>query len=441
MAPLTPRRLTRRSILQVGWLTGLGLSLADYLRCSAATEEAAAQAAADPLRPTADAVIFVHLQGGPSHLDTLDMKPDAPAEERGEFQMIASRFPSVPVCEHLPKLAASLDQWTLLRGISHSAGAHPQANQYLFTGNPVSPAVTHPALGAVAVKERPCPPELPGFVAIPASEMVPGYLGVSFAPFKTGDTPKAGQPFQMRGLSAPAGLDAARLDRRDRLRSDLDRVFRAADANSDILDGLDRFGKQARDMILSERTRAAFDTSQEPASFTGRFAADSFGQSLLLATRLVEFGVRFVTVNFEASWDTHSDNFGSLKTKLLPSFDAGITALVEGLRAKGLLERTLVFAGGEFGRTPTINKGAGRDHWPRASWVLLTGGGVRPGQLIGGTDRKGHGPDDSTKIHPDDLAATLYRSLGIDHGKEYRTRAGRPVYLIPHGHVIPGVLS
>jgi hypothetical protein len=432
------QRVSRRAALQLGCLGGLGLTLADFLAWSTARGQ---DTTPKKLTPTADAVIFVHLQGGPSHLDTLDMKPDGPADEKGEFQPIASKFAGLHVCEHLPQLAATLDRWTLIRGISHSAGAHPQANQYLFTGNPVTPAVTHPALGSVAVKERPCPPELPGFVAVPSSEMTPGYLGVAFSPFKTGEAPKAGQPFQMRGLGLPAGLTIEKVTRREQLLRDLDTVFRQVDANSDVLDGLDRFGRQAQEMILSARTRAAFDTSQEPESITKLFAADSFGQSLLLAIRLVEFGVRFVTVNFEASWDTHGDNFASLKTKLLPPLDAGITALVAALRAKGLLQRTLVFAGGEFGRTPTINKGAGRDHWPRASWALFTGGGIQAGQLIGGTDSKGHGPDDATHIKPDDLAATVYHALGIDHTREYQTRTGRPVYLVPHGSVVPKIFE
>ena len=438
MPAFPSKRVSRRAALQLGCLGGLGLTLADFLAWSTASGQ---DTPAKKLTPTADAVIFLHLQGGPSHLDTLDMKPDGPADEKGEFRPIASKFAGLPVCEHLPKLAAAIDHWTLIRGISHSAGAHPQANQYLFTGNPVSPAVTHPALGSVAIKERPCLAELPGFVAVPSSEMIPGYLGVAFSPFKTGEAPKAGQPFQMRGLGLPQGLTIEKVTRREQLLRDLDTVFRQADANSDVLDGLDRFGRQAQEMILSERTRTAFDTSQEPESISKLFAADAFGQSLLLAVRLVEFGVRFVTVNFEASWDTHGDNFDSLKTKLLPPFDAGITALVAALTTKGLLQRTLVFAGGEFGRTPTINKGAGRDHWPRASWALFTGGGIQAGQLIGGTDSKGHGPDDATHIKPDDLAATIYHALGIDHTQEYQTRTGRPVYLVPHGSVVPKIFE
>jgi uncharacterized protein (DUF1501 family) len=227
---------------------------------------------------------------------------------------------------------------------------------------------------------------------------------------------------------------------RTRLLEDLDTRFRDIEKNNALLEGMDRFGRTATEMILSAHARQAFDVSQESPRFAGLFADNDLGQSLLLACRLVEFGVRFITVS-HGGWDTHLDNFNNLKTKLLPPFDAGIAALVEGLRQKGLLERTLVVCLGEFGRTPTINPQTGRDHWPRAGWALFTGGGVRTGQLLGGTDRKGHGADDATKIAPDDLAASIYHALGIDHRREYHTPTGRPVILVPHGNVLDGLFT
>lgn len=422
--------VTRREALRVGFLSALGLSLADYLRLAQGSEA----------KSTADAVIFVHLQGGPSHLDTLDMKPEAPAAERGPFQPIASKLPGLAICEHLPKLAQTLDQFALVRGISHAAGAHPQAVQYLFTGNPVSPAVTYPSLGSVASKERPSSPDLPSLVAIPTTEMVPGYLGVAFAPFKTNAVPEAGKPFEVRGLTLSNGLTIDKVKDRDRLLRDLDTRFRQIDANSALLEGMDRFGQQAQQMILSKRAYQAFDVSRESKPIQKLFQSDELSQSLLLASRLVEQGVRFVTVNSDG-WDTHLNNFESLKTRLLPPLDAGIPALVEALRVKGLLERTLVVVTGEFGRTPAINKNAGRDHWPRTMWTLVTGGGVRTANLVGGTDVKGHGPDSGTQLKPDDLAASVYHALGIDPRKEYFTRTGRPVYLVPHGRVIPQLFA
>lgn len=426
MRSIGKRSISRRALLRVGYLTGLGLSLADYMRLAAASEQKKA---------TADAVIFVHLAGGPSHLDTLDMKPDAPVEEQGEFKRIDTRIAGMHVCEHLPKLAAMLDRFTLLRGISHSAGAHPQANEYLFTGNRPNPAVVFPSLGSVAAKERPAVEELPGFVSIPSSEMGPGFLGVAYSAYKTTAIPAAGKPFEVRGLALADGFTVERVDRRDKLLRDLDKKLRQADANSSVLDGLDRFAEKATAMIMSDRARIAFDTHRESPSITKLFADDDAAQSLLLAARLVEHGVRFVTVTLDA-WDTHLDNFKNLKNKLLPPFDSGITALVQALEDKGLLERTLVIATGEFGRTPKINSNAGRDHWPRTMWTLAAGGGVGRGNLVGGTDAKGHGPDDSTQMSPDDLAASIYHALGIDHRLEYVTRSGRPAILVAEGKVI-----
>lgn len=409
---------SRRDILHIG---ALGI-FADALAVHAASPAA-----------SADAVIFIHLKGGPSHLDTLDMKPTAPAEERGEFTPIASRVAGVPVCEHLPKLAAVLDRFCLVRGISHSAGAHPQADEYLFTGNRPNPAFTHPAVGAVALKERPGRADLPGFVAVPTSEMGPGFLGVEFSPFKTTAVPKPGKPFEVRGLSLPAGLTAEQVRHRDRLLADLDTALRGAEKVNPSVAGLDRFGKTAAEMILSPTAREAFDTGKEPTSIVKLFPPSDLGQSLLLAGRLVEHGCRFVAVNHDG-WDTHTENFKGHK-KLLTELDGALPALVEALRAKGRLGRTLVVAAGEFGRTPTINKQAGRDHWPRASWALFAGGGTAPG-LVGGTDAKGHGPDAETKLAPDDLAASVLRALGVDPKTEYHTPTGRPVILVPHGRVI-----
>lgn len=425
-----PTKLSRRELLKVGFLGGVGLSLADYLNLAQASE----------LKPKAESCIFLHLKGGPAHLDTLDMKPEAPVEEQGEFKRIDSVMAGVPVCEHLPLLAKALDKFTLIRGISHSAGAHPQADEYLYTGNRPTPSVKFPSLGSVLNLERPVGDDLPAFVAIPNAEMSPGFLGVAYAPFKTTTTPKAGEAFEVRGLAMSPGITVDRVKSRSRLLADLDQRFRQADADSAVLDGLDRFGQQAQEMILSTRAREAFDISKESPNIVKLFAGDDLGQSLLLATRLVEHGVRFVTV-ISDRWDTHLANFENLKTKLLPPFDAGVTGLVAALEQKGILDRTLVVATGEFGRTPSINGNAGRDHWPRAMWTLMAGGGVKKANLVGGTDKKGHGPDDATKISPDDLAASIYHALGVDHRKEYHTRSGRPVLLVPNGNVIEGLFA
>ena len=422
--------LDRRNMLRLGCIGGLGINISDCLRLVGASEQ----------NPKADNVIFVMLQGGPSHLDTLDMKPAAPSEEQGELKPISSAIPGVPVCELLPKLAAVLDRFTLIRGISHTTGDHPKACEYVYTGNRPTPALTHAAMGCVAGLERPTSPDMPAFVGIPNTDMNPGYLGVSHAAFKTTSVPKAGKPFEVRGLTLPSGVSLDRIKRRESLLVDLDSSFRKVDTNNSLLAGLDHFGQQAQEMILAQKACVAFDVSKESPNILKLFGTDEGSQSTLLATRLVEHGVRFVTVVLNR-WDSHVDIFRSMRADLCPQFDNGISGLILALEAKGLLERTLVVATGEFGRTPTINKNAGRDHWPRAMWTLMAGGGTRASNLVGGTDKKGHGPDDDTQIKPDDLVATIYQALGIDHRKEYHTRTGRPVILVPEGNVINGVFT
>lgn len=419
-----PTQFHRRHLLQAGVLGGVGLTLSNYLRL----------AEASPIKPRAEACIFMHLAGGPSHLDTLDMKPEAPSEEQGEFKRIQTVIPGYEVCEHLPRLAKLIDRFTLIRGISHAAGAHPLANEYLYTGNRPSPAVVYPAMGSVAAKELTTPEAIPPFVAIPNSDMAAGFLGVSYGSFRTTSVPKAGQPFEVRGLAVPNALTLDKIKSRNALLRDLDQTFRTAEANSAVLEGLDRFSQKANEMILSDRARQAFDTSRESPSILKLFEADDVSQSLLLAGRLVEHGVRFVTVTHQG-WDTHTENFTGHK-KLLGPFDAGLTALVTMLEQKGLLERVLVVATGEFGRTPTINKLAGRDHWPQTMWTLVAGGGAKRNFFLGATDSKGHRPTDDTHLKPDDLAASIYHALGIDPLHEYFTNTGRPVLLVPEGKVL-----
>ena len=417
--------ISRRGILQAGLLGTAGLALPDYLRMAHANETRQA---------TADAVLFLNLAGGPAHLDTLDMKENLSAETKSEFSPIGSKIPGLMVCEHLPRLAASIDQFTLIRGISHTTGDHPQGQAYIATGNRPSPALKYPSYGSVVMKELPGDPDLPPYVAIPQTEWSAGYMGDGYAPFKTNAVPKPGEAFSVRGISPAAGVTLDKIERREKLLSDLDTRLREANTDSPLLEALDTFSGQAFSMITSDKTQQAFDVSREPDSIRKLFSSDEVSQSLLLGVRLIEAGVKFVTVTSQG-WDTHLDNFEGHK-KLMPPLDQGLTAAVTALREKGLLERTLVVTMGEFGRTPKINQNMGRDHYPRANWCLMTGGGVKPAQVIGATDAKGEGPTDDTDIHPDDLGASIFHALGIDHHKEYYTRTGRPVSLIPNGRVM-----
>ncbi|MBP90149.1 MAG: hypothetical protein CMJ64_26150 [Planctomycetaceae bacterium] len=417
--------VTRRDFLHAGVLGGVGLSLPNFLQLAEAN---------DGRKATADAVLFINLAGGPSHLDTLDMKPEGPSETRGEFKPIQSKLAGLNVCEHMPKFTAAADRFTLMRGISHSAGSHPLGQSYISTGNLPTPALIYPSYGSVATKELPGQDDMPSYIAIPKTEWNAGYMGDAYAPFNTNAAPKPGQPFQVRGISLAKGVTIDKVNRREQLLKRIDRRFRDVETNSQLLEALDEFSTQSYNIITSARSHQAFDVTLESESIQKRFAADEFNQSLLLACRLIEFGVPFITITY-AGWDTHLDNFAGHK-RLMPPLDNGLIAASDTLADKGLLDRTLVIAMGEFGRTPKINANTGRDHYPRVNWALFAGGGVKAGQLIGGTDKGGEAPDDATDIKPDDIAATLYYALGIDPLTDYHTNTGRPAMLVPHGRVI-----
>ena len=424
--------ITRRDCVQAGVLGLTGLTLPDWLAAADSDKDTGSARNA-----TADSVLFVNLAGGPSHLDTLDMKPDLPKESVSEFSTIQSRIEGLAVCEHFPKLAQMIDRFTLIRGISHSSGAHPEGQSYISTGNRPSPAVICPSYGSVVSKELPGDADLPPYVAIPKSEWKAGYMGDAFAPFQTQAVPRPGKPFAVRGISLPEGISIEKVNRRDKLLSELNQRFKELDSDNQLLEALDTFGRQAHSMMTSERTRVAFDVGREPESIQKLFATDETNQGLLLAVRLIEAGVRFVTVsNF--GWDTHLDNFSG-HARLIPPLDSGITATINALEEKGLLERTLVVVMGEFGRTPKINQNNGRDHYPAVNWCLMAGAGVGKAQLIGSTDKGGVAPSDGTKISPDDIGASIFHALGIDHHKEFYTKTGRPIELIPNGNVIDGL--
>lgn len=423
--------VSRRDFIRVGAISGFGLSfgLQNFL----------AHANENPATGKAKAAIFVRLGGGPSHMDTFDLKPDAPDTHRGEFKPIATNADGVQISEHLPKLAKCADKFAILRGVSHTLAAHELGSLYMATGNRPLPSLQFPTYGAVISKELGAVKELPAFVAIPGQGNNPtGYLGVEYGPFDTGASPQLGRPMEIRGL-ALRGVTLEDVDRRQNLVKRYDTAFGEAAKEDKILSGMDEFGQKAYSMMRSTKAREAFDLSREPQSITGLFGSDQFSASCLLASRLVESGVKFVTVNL-GGWDTHSDNFTSLKTRKLPELDAGLSGLFTALAAKGLLESTVVFVTGEFGRTPKVNARAGRDHYPRAMFCLLAGGGIKGGQVFGESDAKGEGPKDKA-ITPDDVAATFYRAIGIDSRKEYQTPTGRPVMITRHGEPLKGLFA
>ncbi|MBT4226639.1 MAG: DUF1501 domain-containing protein [Verrucomicrobia bacterium] len=418
--------ILRRDFLKAGALVGAGLGLSDYLSLAKAGSVAG----------KAKSAIYVRLAGGPSHIDTFDMKPSAPDTHRGEFNEISTNVPGIRISEHLPKLAKCADKYAILRGVSHTLAAHRLGAEYLMTGNRPRPSLKYPTYGAVVSKELGSPRDIPCSVAIPKGATAPtGFLGLEYGPLETGATPKAGEPMSIRGLSLSNGLTLADIDRRNNLVKRYDTAFGSFANEDKVLSGMDEFSQKAYEMMRSDRTREAFDLTREPPAISGFFGDGNFSQSCLLATRLVGAGVRLVSIQY-GGWDTHRDNFSRLKETNLPNLDDGLAGLFRALDSKGLLNSTAVFVTGEFGRTPKINQRGGRDHYPRAMFCLLAGGGMQGGQVVGASDAKGEGPRDRV-ISPDDVAATFYHALGVDHTKEYHTSTGRPVMIVRHGKLIP----
>lgn len=420
--------VTRRDMLRVGTLSVGGLSLAGYTKMVDAGQVA-------PGRATR--AIFIELPGGPSHLDTFDMKPNGPSEIRGSFNPIKTNVPGIEVCEHLPKLAKVADKFAILRGVSHTLAAHRLGQEYVNTGSKPIPSLEYPSYGAVLAKERPSPSEIPSQVGIPKVNQGAGFLGIKYAAMETNAQPQFGKPFSIRGLSMPGGIAVDEIKRRQSLLQKLDRRFADLEKNDQLLAGLDQFGDQAYSMITSPQARQAFDIAREPESFARQFGESSFGQSCLLALRLVESGVRMVSLQL-GGWDTHTDNFTKLKDTNLPRLDEGLSGLLIGLEQRGLLDSTAVYVTGEFGRTPKINSRSaegGRDHYPRCMFMLMAGGMVRGGQVIGESDDAAAGPRHEA-ITPDDVAASFYHNLGIDPMLEYDSNTGRPITLVRDGKVI-----
>lgn len=425
--------VARRDFLRVGSLTAAGFTLANYLELAEAGEVKGRSAKAG---------IFIDLEGGPSHMDTFDLKPNAPDTHRGKFKPIKTNVSGVEISEHLPKLAKCADKFAILRGVSHTLAAHRLGREYVNTGTKPIPSLEYPGYGAVVTKELPVSAELPPFVAIPNGNQRSGFLGIQYSPMNTGQTPAAGRPFSVRGITLNNGMTVDQIERRHGLLKDIDTAFKHVESNEQLLVGLNRFNQKAFDMITSSKARNAFDISKEDSKFAEQFDADPFAQSCLLAIRLVEAGVPFVSLKL-GGWDTHRDNFTKLSENLLPKLDAGLSALYTGLEQRGLLESTSVMCTGEFGRTPKINARSaegGRDHYPRCMFMLMAGGGMQGGQVIGESDDTASGPKNDA-IKPDDVAASFYHSLGIDPTKEYHTDTGRPITLVRDGAVIPQLFA
>lgn len=437
-------RVSRRSALRAGALGIAGLSLPTLLRAAEGSRG----------RAKARHVIFLHQFGGPSHLDTFDMKPEAPEGIRGTFKPVASAVPGLNLTEHLPRFAKVLGQFAQVRSMHHGMKNHNSASYYSLTGH--APPIDdirlrdnpelYPAYGSTVAKLAPGgDPSLPAFVSLPHvmrdGSVTPGqtasFLGKAYDPFFVGQDPAAAD-FRLPELTLPATMPLDRLDDRRSL-------LRSLDSQGELLrwsgtaQGIDRFYDRALTMLASPKVKEAFDLSRETPAVRDAYGRTTYGQSCLLARRLVEAGVGFVTVYFSNSigsskfggWDTHADNFNGLKDRLLPMTDQTVPTLIEDLAARGLLDETLVLWMGEFGRSPKVMNtkqfgNDGRDHWPHCYTALLAGGGVTGGAVHGASDRIGAYPA-ADGVSPDDLAATLFWALGIDPATEVRDALGRPL--------------
>jgi hypothetical protein len=428
--------VTRRSFLRTGSLMLGGLSLAGFLR-----QKARAEAAGKTTRDMS--VILFWQGGGPSQLDMWDLKPDAPSEFRGTFNPISTNLDGLQVSEHMPRIAKVCDKLSLIRSVTHGDAGHESATHTLLTGyKPTNdiPSNEAPSYGSIVAKEMgPRVEGFPAYVTVPTApkSSLAAYLGVAYNPFETQGDPN-GDNFTVQNLKLPQGLTLDRLENRRAILTHFDTLRRDIDG-SGLIGGMDTFAQQAYNIVTSPKVQAAFDISKEDAKTRDLYGRTTWGQNTLLARRLIEAGVRFVTVNV-GGWDTHANNFESLKNKNLPQFDAAFAGLIEDLSQRGQLDNTLVLAWGEFGRTPRINKDAGRDHWPNVFSVPMAGGGLKRGMVLGESDARAEYPKERP-VSPQDILSTMYHLLGIDQTKTFVNEAERPVPILNYGDPIKEVLA
>jgi hypothetical protein len=435
--------ILRREFLQVGFSGLLGMGLPGLLAGRALAKGSGAV-------PRAKSMILVFLTGGLSHIDSFDMKPDAPEGIRGEFKPVATNAPGVHFCEHLPGLAARADKLAVVRTLSHAHTNHLNGTHQVLTGHPqpgaffdkVASRDDYPCYASVLDKVRPNPDGVPSGVMLPTFLMEgplvwpgqhAGFLGPKYDPWQIRQDPN-GRNFRVDDLALPAGLDSDRIRRRQALFTDLD-PWKGSSGQASQKDPFADQREIACSLLASGRVSRAFAMDREDPRLRDRYGRHMFGQSLLLARRLVHAGVPIVQVNMGRvqTWDTHSGNFSGLKRRLLPPTDRGVSALLDDLAVTGLLDETLVVIAGEFGRTPRIGRSTGnanspdgRDHWSACFSVAFAGAGVRGGQVIGQSDKTGAYPA-SRSFSPADFAATIYHALGIDPKTELQDRLARPI--------------
>jgi len=448
--------VSRRQMLQIGGLGLMGLSLPKLLRADAAVQSGGPE-------PKADSCVLIFLNGGPSHLDMWDMKPTAPDGIRGEFKPISTSVPGIQFSEHLPKLAAHAHRSTIVRSMHHSINnAHAAAVYASLTGHDRgdnTPAIgggsrEYPAIGSVLGMLRPpkqaivphlCLPYITkeGAGGPPQSGFFGGLLGRAYDPLFVLKDPNA-PDFAVPELTLLADVSAERLTARQELFRSIDERFERGPGRA-AYDGMDGFRRRALNLLTSEGTQKALRIGDEPEMVRQRYGRNIYGQSVLLARRMIEAGTRMVTISWapdaNATWDTHGSNFKKLKNTLLPQFDAAVGSLVSDLAERSLLDRTLVAVLGDFGRSPKINASdGGRDHWNYCYSLMLIGGGVRGGYVHGASDKIGAFPARDPLV-PGDIVATIYHLLGVAHDRELHDQLDRPHRLVPTGNVVPSLMA
>ncbi len=439
----------RRDFLKIGTAGLFGLSLPELLRLEASAADKGGK------DRKANSVIMLWLAGGPATIDMWDLKPEAPEGIRGEFKPINTNVDGIAISEHLPKMAEVMDKCTIVRSVFHTIPNHGPGTVWMTTGNKPTPALQYPSLGSVATKLLPVEVGVPPYVTFSdlrnGSAGTAGYLGTAYNPFTVegagaaragADGKGTAASLRVRGITLPTGFTLEQLENRDGLLRAFDSNFAALDKASDLADGLDAFHKKALEILRSDKTKKAFSLNQEPASVRDSYGTTAAGTGLLAARRLVQAGVRFVTVSI-GGWDTHQNNFVSLKGRLLPETDRVLSALIKDLADHGMLDSTIVYCAGEFGRTPKINNRSatgGRDHWARSMSVVVAGGGFKKGYAHGTTDAQGMAPA-TEPVTPDDVASTIFSQLGVNPQHELNTPTGRPVALFREGRVVEKLLG
>jgi hypothetical protein len=416
--------LRRREFLQIGGLATLGFGLPDYLQ---------QRALAEPRRRKDTNVILIWTQGGTSHHDTFDPKPQAPVSVKGSYDVINTAVPGVQFTEIVPRMAKELQRFAVLRGWNPQNGSHGTADAWVMSGRPFNPAVTYPCFGSVMSQQFGFKTALPPFVQLGSAidhrfgGGVAGYLGIEHNPFEIMADPSAAQ-FSVRDITPPAGISMDRVSRRKQMLSAVDALQKKADLQPDAFGALDEHYRAALNMITAPETKKAFELDKEDPKLRDRYGMNRFGQGLLLSRRLIESGVRFVTVT-DGGWDTHGNNFVSLKNSLVPRLDQAIPELLIDLEERGMIDNTLVVWVTDFGRTPKINSASGRDHWASAGFAIMAGAGIPGGSVLGVTDEEGGRPIKDEYLSQD-LAATIYEKIGIEHDMVLNSSLdGRPMVL------------